>query len=230
MLPSQSGLSVRDIAAMIDHTLLKPQATDTDIRRLCQEARQYQFVAVCVNPYWVPLAAAELSGSAVRVAAVAGFPLGANTTEIKVKEAETAIAAGAHEVDMVLNIGELCGGNIDAVQRDIAAVVAASHSRGALVKVIFETALLTDEQKTAACHLSKDAGADFVKTSTGFSTNGATVADVALMRGIVGPVIGVKASGGVRTLDDLRAMHAAGANRIGTSAGVQIMIRRMETP
>jgi len=230
MLPSQSGLSVRDIAAMIDHTLLKPQATDTDIRRLCQEARQYQFVAVCVNPYWVPLAAAELSGSAVRVAAVAGFPLGANTTEIKVKEAETAIAAGAHEVDMVLNIGELCGGNIDAVQRDIAAVVAASHSRGALVKVIFETALLNDEQKTAACHLSKDAGADFVKTSTGFSTNGATVADVELMRRIVGPTMGVKASGGVRTLDDLHAMYAAGANRIGTSAGVQIMIRRMETP
>jgi len=230
MLPSQSGLSVRDIAAMIDHTLLKPQATDTDIRRLCQEARQYQFVAVCVNPYWVPLAAAELSGSAVRVAAVAGFPLGANTTEIKVKEAETAIAAGAHEVDMVLNIGELCGGNIDAVQRDIAAVVAASHSRGALVKVIFETALLNDEQKTAACHLSKDAGADFVKTSTGFSANGATVADVELMRRIVGPTMGVKASGGVRTLDDLHAMYAAGANRIGTSAGVQIMIRRMETP
>jgi deoxyribose-phosphate aldolase len=230
MLPSQSGLSVRDIAAMIDHTLLKPQATDTDIRRLCQEARQYQFVAVCVNPYWVPLAAAELSGSAVRVAAVAGFPLGANTTEIKVKEAETAIAAGAHEVDMVLNIGELCGGNIDAVQRDIAAVVAASHSRGALVKVIFETALLNDEQKTAACHLSKDAGADFVKTSTGFSANGATVADVELMRRIVGPTMGVKASGGVRTLDDLHAMYAAGANRIGTSAGVQIMSRRMETP
>jgi deoxyribose-phosphate aldolase len=230
MLPSQSGLSVRDIAAMIDHTLLKPQATDTDIRRLCQEARRYQFVAVCVNPYWVPLAAAELSGSAVRVAAVAGFPLGANTTEIKVKEAETAIAAGAHEVDMVLNIGELCGGNIDAVQRDIAAVVAASHSRGALVKVIFETALLNDEQKTAACHLSKDAGADFVKTSTGFSANGATVADVELMRRIVGPTMGVKASGGVRTLDDLHAMYAAGANRIGTSAGVQIMIRRMETP
>ena len=230
MPPSQSGLSVRDIAAMIDHTLLKPQATDTDIRRLCQEARQYQFVAVCVNPYWVPLAAAELSGSAVRVAAVAGFPLGANTTEIKVKEAETAIAAGAHEVDMVLNIGELCGGNIDAVQRDIAAVVAASHSRGALVKVIFETALLNDEQKTAACHLSKDAGADFVKTSTGFSANGATVADVELMRRIVGPTMGVKASGGVRTLDDLHAMYAAGANRIGTSAGVQIMIRRMETP
>jgi len=230
MPPSQSGLSVRDIAAMIDHTLLKPQATDTDIRRLCQEARRYQFVAVCVNPYWVPLAAAELSGSAVRVATVAGFPLGANTTEIKVKEAETAIAAGAHEVDMVLNIGELCGGNIDAVQRDIAAVVAASHSRGALVKVIFETALLNDEQKTAACHLSKDAGADFVKTSTGFSANGATVADVELMRRIVGPTMGVKASGGVRTLDDLHAMYAAGANRIGTSAGVQIMIRRMETP
>jgi deoxyribose-phosphate aldolase len=223
MLPTRSGLSVRDIAALIDHTLLKPQATAADIRRLCQEAKQYQFAAVCVNPYWVPLAATELAGSPVRVATVAGFPLGANTTAVKVTEAEVAIAAGAHEIDMVLNIGELCGGNLDAVHRDIAAVVAASHARGALVKVILETALLNDEQKTAACHLSKDAGADFVKTSTGFSTHGATVADVELMRRVVGPATGVKGSGGVRTLEDLRAMHAAGANRIGTSAGVHIM-------
>jgi len=230
MSPSHSGLPVREIAAMIDHTLLKPQATDADIRRLCQEARQYQFVAVCVNPCWVPLAVAELAGSPVKVATVAGFPLGANTTEIKVKEAETAIAAGAREIDMVLNIGELCGGNLDAVHRDIAAVVAASHARGALVKVILETALLDDQQKTAACHLSKDAGADFVKTSTGFSTHGATVADVELMRRAVGPAMGVKASGGVRSLEDLQAMVAAGANRIGTSAGVQIMLRGMETP
>ena len=230
MLPTRSGLPVRDIAALIDHTLLKPQATEADIRKLCQEARQYQFAAVCVNPYWVPLAASELAGSPVRVATVAGFPLGANTTEIKVKEAETAIVAGALEIDMVLNIGELCGGNIDAVHRDIAAVVAASHSRGALVKVILETSLLNDEQKTAACHLSKDAGADFVKTSTGFSTHGATVHDVALMRRVVGPGMGVKASGGVRTLEDLQAMVAAGANRIGTSSGVQIMTHCMETP
>lgn len=230
MLPTRSGLSVRDIAALIDHTLLKPQATEADIRKLCQEARQYQFVAVCVNPYWVPLAAAELAGSPVRIATVAGFPLGANTTDIKVKEAQTAIAAGAHEIDMVLNVGELCGGNLDAVHRDIAAVVAASHSRGALVKVILETALLSDEQKAAACHLSKDAGADFVKTSTGFSTHGATVEDVALMRRVVGPALGVKASGGVRSLEDLQAMVAAGANRIGTSSGVHIVTHCTETP
>ena len=230
MPPSQSGLPVRDIAALIDHTLLKPQATEADIRKLCQEARQYRFAAVCVNPCWVPLAASELAGSPVKVATVAGFPLGANTTEIKVTEAQAAIAAGALEIDMVLNIGELCGGNLDAVHRDIAAVVGASHSRGALVKVILETALLNDEQKTAACHLSKDAGADFVKTSTGFSAHGATVHDVELMRRVVGPETGVKASGGVRTLQDLRAMLAAGANRIGTSAGVDIMTHSRETP
>ena len=178
---------------------------------------------MCVNPYWVALAAEELAGSSVLVAAVAGFPLGANTTAIKVAETEAVIAAGAREVDMVLNIGELCAGNLDAVQADIAAVVAAAHARGALVKVILETALLTDDQKIAACTLSKQAGADFVKTSTGFSTHGATVHDVALMRRAVGPDIGVKASGGIRTLEDLEAMRAAGANRIGTSSGVQIV-------
>lgn len=215
---------------MIDHTLLKPQATEADIRRLCQEARQYQFAAVCVNPYWVSLAAEELAGSPVRVATVAGFPLGANTTTVKVTEAEAAIVAGAHEVDMVLNIGELCGGHLDAVYRDIAGVVTAVHARGALVKVILETALLNDDQKTAACTLSKQAGADFVKTSTGFSTHGATLHDVELMRRVVGPGMGVKASGGVRTLEDLRAMHAAGASRIGTSAGVLIMTNAMEAP
>lgn len=154
---------------------------------------------------------------------VAGFPLGANTTIVKVTEAEAVIADGAHEVDMVLNIGELCDGNLDAVQADIAAVVAAAHARGALVKVILETALLTDGQKIAACMICKQAGADFVKTSTGFSTHGATIHDVALMRQTVGPEIGVKASGGVRTLQDLEAMRAAGANRIGTSSGVQIV-------
>jgi deoxyribose-phosphate aldolase len=216
-------MPVREIAALIDHTLLQPQATAADIRRLCQEARRYGFAAVCVNPYWVPLAAAELSGSPVRVATVAGFPLGANTTIVKVTETEAAIGYGAHEVDMVLNIGELCEGNLDAVQADIAAVVAATHARGALVKVILETALLTDDQKIAACRICRQAGADFVKTSTGFSTHGATVHDVALMRQTVGPVIGVKASGGVRTLQDLEAMRAAGANRIGTSSGVQIV-------
>jgi len=223
MLPSHSAGSVRAVSAMIDHTLLKPQATAADIRRLCQEARQYQFVTACVNPYWVPLAAAEVAGSPVLVAAVVGFPLGANTAAIKVAETEDSIAAGAREIDMVLNVGELCGGNLNAVHTDIAAVVAAAHARGAVVKVILETALLTDDQKKAACDLSKRAGADFVKTSTGFSTHGATAHDVALMRGIVGPEMGVKASGGIRTLEDLQAMRAAGANRIGTSSGIQII-------
>ena len=216
-------MPVREIAALIDHTLLKPQATAADIRKLCQEARQYGFAAVCVNPYWVPLAALELAGSAVRVAAVAGFPLGANTTRTKVTEAEAAVIAGAREIDMVLNIGELCAGHLDSVRADILAVVSATHARSALVKVILETALLSDDQKTAACTLSQQSGADFVKTSTGFSAHGATAHDVALMRRVVGPDMGVKASGGIRTLEGLEAMRAAGASRIGTSSGVQIM-------
>jgi deoxyribose-phosphate aldolase len=216
-------MPVREIAALIDHTLLKPQATAADIRRLCQEARRYEFATVCVNPYWVSLAAAEVAGSPVRVAAVAGFPLGANTTAIKVAETEAVMAAGAREVDMVLNIGELCAGNLDAVRADVTAVVSAAHARGALVKVILETALLSDDQKIAACAICKQAGADFVKTSTGFATHGATVHDVDLMRRAVGRDTGVKASGGIRTLEDLEAMRAAGANRIGTSAGVQIV-------
>ena len=223
MPPSASVGSVRQIAALIDHTLLKPQATGADIRRLCQEARRFEFATVCVNPYWVGMAASELAGSSVLVAAVAGFPLGANTTALKVAETEAAIAAGAREIDMVLNIGELCAGNLKAVAVDIAAVVAAAHARGALVKVILETCLLTDDQKIAACDISKKAGADFVKTSTGFSTHGATIHDVALMRRVVGPDMGVKASGGIRTLEDLEAMRAAGATRIGTSSGVQIV-------
>jgi len=216
-------MPVRAIAALIDHTLLKPQATADDVRRLCQEARRYEFAAVCVNPYWVTLAASELTGSSVLVATVAGFPLGANTTGVKVAEAQAAIAAGAREIDMVLNIGELHAGHLDAVRADIAAVVAASHARNATVKVILETALLNDDQKIAACNLSQQAGADFVKTSTGFSTHGATVHDVALMRRTVGLDMGVKASGGIRTLEDLEAMRAAGATRIGTSSGVQIV-------
>ena len=223
MPPSTPGGSVRDIAALIDHTLLKPQATAADIRRLCQEARHHRFVTVCVNPYWVRLAASELAGSSVLVAAVAGFPLGAGTTAIKAAETEAAIADGAREIDMVLNIGELCAGNLQAVGVDLAAVIAAAHSHGALVKVILETALLTDDQKIAACELSQLAGADFVKTSTGFSTHGATVHDVALMRRVVGPGMGVKASGGIRTLEDLEKMVAAGATRIGASASVKIV-------
>ena len=216
-------MPVREIAALIDHTLLKPQATEADIRRLCQEAREHEFAAVCLNPYWVALAAKELAGSPVHVATVAGFPLGANTTAVKVAETEVAINAGAREIDMVLNVGELCGGNFGAVRADIAGVIAAAHARGALVKVILETALLSDDQKISACTICKQAGADFVKTSTGFSTTGATVHDVALMHREVGPTIGVKASGGIRTLEDLEAMRAAGATRIGTSSGVKIV-------
>jgi deoxyribose-phosphate aldolase len=216
-------MPVREIAALIDHTLLKPQATEADIRRLCQQARQHGFAAVCLNPYWVALAAKELAGSAVHVATVTGFPLGANTTAVKVAETEEAIRAGAREIDMVLNLGELCAGNLDAVRADIAAVVAAAHARRAIVKVILEASLLSDDQKIAACTICKQAGADFVKTSTGFSTGGATVHDVALMRREVGPNMGVKASGGIRTLENLEAMRAAGATRIGTSSGVQIV-------
>jgi deoxyribose-phosphate aldolase len=211
------------IAGLIDHTLLKPEATEADIRKICGEARVYGFASVCVNPYWVPVVAAELAGSAVKVCSVIGFPLGASVMEIKIAETRAAVRAGAHEIDMVLNIGELRSGNHNAVAEDIHAVVDAAHTGGAIVKVIIETALLDDEQKTVACTLSKEAGADFVKTSTGFAAHGATVEDVALMRKTVGAEMGVKASGGIRTLEDLRKMVAAGATRIGTSAGVKIV-------
>jgi deoxyribose-phosphate aldolase len=211
------------VAWLIDHTLLRADATASEIRKLCAEAREYGFWSVCVNPYWVPLAASELKGSTVKVCTVIGFPLGASATVIKAAEASEAIKEGAAEVDMVLNIGELKSGNHDAVRADIAAVAQAAHAGHAILKVILETALLTDAQKELASHLAKDAGADFVKTSTGFSTAGATVADVALMRRAVGPALGVKASGGIRTLDDVNAMVAAGATRIGASAGVKIV-------
>jgi len=211
------------IAAMIDHTLLRPEATAADIRKVCQEARQYGFASVCVNPYWVPLAAAELSGSPVKVCTVVGFPLGASATAIKVAETEAALRDGAREIDMVINIGELRGENHDAVLQDIQAVVKAAHQGGAIVKTILETALLDDQQKTIACTLAKSVGAEFVKTSTGFGPHGATVHDVALMRQAVGPEMGVKASGGIRTLEDLRKMVAAGATRIGASASVAIV-------
>jgi deoxyribose-phosphate aldolase len=211
------------IAALIDHTLLKPEATEADIRRICGEARVYGFASVCVNPYWVPVVAAELAGSAVKVCSVVGFPLGANASELKVLETESALRAGATEIDMVINIGEMIGGNSKLVGSEIEALVAVAHAGGAIVKVIFETALLSDHQKAEACGLSKDAGADFVKTSTGFGPGGATVEDVALMRKTVGPDMGVKASGGIRTLEDLRKMVAAGATRIGSSAGVKIV-------
>src|SRR5579872_521790 len=211
------------IARMIDHTLLRPEATAADIRKLCAEARQWGFAAACVNPYWVPLVAVELNGSPVKVCTVIGFPLGATTTDSKLAEAVEALRAGAQELDMVINIGALRGGDRDAVLRDIQRMVQASHFAGAIVKVILETALLDDAQKTTASEIAKAAGADFVKTSTGFGPGGATAHDVALMRRAVGPKMGVKASGGIRTLDDVKKMIAAGATRIGASAGVKIM-------
>ncbi|HTC36964.1 MAG TPA: deoxyribose-phosphate aldolase [Bryobacteraceae bacterium] len=215
--------SAPSIASLIDHTLLKADATRADILDLCRQARDYNFASVCVNAYWVPLAAAELAASPVKVCTVVGFPLGATSTAAKVAETEVALANGAQEIDMVQNIGALRGGDHAAVQHDIQAVVEAAHRRGAIVKVILETALLDDDQKVAACLLAKAAGADFVKTSTGFGPSGATVHDVELMRRTVGPDLGVKASGGIRTLDDFNKMVAAGATRVGASASVKIV-------
>jgi deoxyribose-phosphate aldolase len=213
----------RTIARLIDHTILKPDAARDEVKTVCAEALQYEFASVCVNAFWVPLVAAELKGSPVKVCTVAGFPLGATSTAAKVAETRAALADGAREIDMVINVGALRGGETVVVERDIRAVVEASHAAGAIVKVIIETALLTDDQKVLACQLAQAAGADFVKTSTGFAKSGATVEDIALMRRTVGPAMGVKASGGIRTLTDLKAMIAAGATRIGASAGVSMM-------
>jgi deoxyribose-phosphate aldolase len=211
------------IAAMIDHTILKPEATRADVLKVCREAREYRFASVCINPYWVPLVRAELAGSPVKVCTVVGFPLGATSTEAKVAETAAALRAGAQEIDMVINVGALRSEDHDAVKSDIRQVVTVAHEAGAIVKVILETALLDDNQKAVACTLSKLAGADFVKTSTGFGPSGATAHDVALMRNVVGAEMGVKAAGGIRTLADLRAMAAAGATRIGASASVKIV-------
>lgn len=211
------------IAAVIDHTILKPEATRAEVLKVCQEARQYGFASVCVNPYWVPLVRQELAGSSVKVCTVVGFPLGATSTEAKVAETAAAVRDGAQEIDMVINVGALRSGDRLAVEQDIREVVEVSHRAGAIVKVILETALLDDRQKVVASTLAKLAGADFVKTSTGFSKTGATAHDVALMRSVVGPSIGVKAAGGIRTLADLEAMTAAGATRIGASASVKIV-------
>lgn len=205
----------------IDHTLLKPEASQEQILSLIEEAKKYNFASVCVNPTWVPFAAQELYGTAVKVCTVIGFPLGASTSATKVFETKNAIENGADEVDMVINIGRLKTGDDDFVEADIHAVVKASGSK--LVKVIIETCLLTDEEKVRACRLAQKAGADFVKTSTGFSTGGATVADIALMRQTVGPDMGVKASGGARSLEDALAFIEVGATRIGASSGVAIM-------
>lgn len=212
-----------NLAGMIDHTLLKPDATPDQIAQLCFEARKYNFASVCVNPAWVPLCAELLKGTSAKVCTVIGFPLGATAPEVKAFEATNAINQGATEIDMVINIGALKARDLDLVAKDIRGVVVAAHSRNVLVKVIIETALLTDEEKVIACLLSKEAGANFVKTSTGFSGGGATVNDIALMRRVVGPEMGVKASGGVRTYEDAESMIKAGATRIGASAGVKII-------
>jgi deoxyribose-phosphate aldolase len=211
------------MARYIDHTLLKPEATADEIDQLCREAEQYHFASVCINPTWVKRAAENLRGTSVPVCTVIGFPLGATTPEIKAMEARRALRDGAREVDMVLNIGALKSADYDLVRTDIEKVVDAAHDGGALCKVILETALLTDEEKVIASSLAKQARADFVKTSTGFGPGGATVYDVALMRETVGPEMGVKASGGVRTTDDAEDMIAAGATRIGASAGIEIV-------
>lgn len=216
-------LTRASLAKYMDHTLLKPEATAADIDRVVAEARQYGTASVCVNPYWVARVAAGLSGSGVKTCTVIGFPLGATSTASKVAETRDATAHGAQEIDMVINIGELKAGNDDAVRSDISAVANAAHEAGALLKVIIETCLLSDEEKRRACELSVAGGADFVKTSTGFSTGGATTADITLMRETVGPELGVKASGGIRTLEAAEAMIEAGATRLGVSAAVSIL-------
>jgi deoxyribose-phosphate aldolase len=212
-----------DLAAMIDHTLLKPQATEDQLRQLCAEAREFGFATVCVNPAWVPLCSSLLAGSAVKVCTVIGFPLGATLAEVKVYESQRCMALGARELDMVINIGALKSRQYGVVEDDIASVVQVAHSLGASVKVIIEAAYLSDEEKVEACALAKAARADYVKTSTGFGPGGATVEDVALMRRVVGPEMGVKAAGGVKTAEEAKAMIAAGATRIGASAGIKIV-------
>lgn len=217
-------LANKSIARKIDHTLLKPDATVDDITALCDEAKKYQFASVCVNPGNVSLCSDLLKGSNVKVCTVIGFPLGATTTEAKRFEAEQAIKNGAEEIDMVINVGQLKQGNYDYVFNDVNQVVLAAKKNNNICKVILETALLTDEEKIKACIICKHAGADFVKTSTGFSKGGATVGDIALMKYVVGSAVGVKASGGIRSREDANAMIASGADRIGASASVKIVL------
>ncbi len=211
----------KTIASMIDHTLLKPEATPAQVEKLCAEAAEYHFASVCVNPVYIPLAARLLDGTGVKVCCVVGFPLGAIAPEQKAAEAASCAAMGAEELDMVIHVGAAKAGDWALVKRDIAGVVKAAAGR--TVKVIIETCLLTDEEKVKACEAAKAAGADFVKTSTGFSTGGATTHDIALMRKTVGPEMGVKASGGIRDYATAMAMIEAGANRIGASAGIEIV-------
>ena len=211
-----------ELQRMIDHTILKPEATEAAVQKIIDEAKEYNFFSVCINPCWVAFASEQLADTDVAVCTVIGFPLGANTPEVKAYEAADAIKNGANEVDMVINIGALKSQQYDYVRQDIQGVVDAAKGK-ALVKVIIETALLTDEEKVKACELAKEAGADFVKTSTGFSTGGAKVADIRLMRETVGPDMGVKASGGVHNAEEALAMIEAGATRIGASTGVAIV-------
>jgi len=218
-----SGGAPGGVASMIDHTLLKPDAARRDIEALCREAAEYRFASVCVNPTWVALCASLLQATGVKVCSVVGFPLGATTPDTKHYETRRAIFDGAREIDMVINIGALKSGELRVVERDVEAVTFPCREAGALSKVIIEAALLTDDEKITACTLAKAAGADYVKTSTGFGPGGATAADVALMRRVVGEDMGVKAAGGVRDLESLKAMVAAGATRVGASAGVRIV-------
>src|SRR4029079_713754 len=218
-----TGGAPNGVAAMIDHTLLKPDATRAEIEKLCREAAEFKFATVCVNPVWVAESARLLRGSGVGVCSVVGFPLGATTADVKHYETRRAIFDGASEIDMVINIGALKSGDLQTVERDIAAVVGPCREANVVSKVILEVALLNDDEKVAGCTLSKAVGADFVKTSTGFASGGATAADVALMRRVVGADMGVKAAGGGRDYEGLKAMVAAGASRIGASAGVRIV-------
>ncbi len=218
-----AGGAPGSVAGLIDHTLLRPDATRQEIERLCAEALEHGFATVCVNPTWVALCAARLRSSAVGVCAVVGFPLGATTSDVKHFETHRVLFDGAREVDMVINVGALKSNDPRTVERDIEAVTGPARAAGATTKVIIEAAFLTDEEKVVACTLAKAAGADFVKTSTGFGPGGATVADVALMRRVVGPEMGVKAAGGVKDLEALKALVAAGASRVGASAGVRIV-------
>jgi deoxyribose-phosphate aldolase len=218
-----AGGAPAEVASMIDHTLLKPEATRQDIEALCREAAAFSFATVCVNPSWVGLAAEHLRGTPVRVCSVVGFPLGASMPDVKAYETRRAIVDGAREIDMVIQVGALRSGDLSAVACDIEGVTRACRESGVLSKVIIEAALLSDDEKVAACTLAKAAAADFVKTSTGYGPGGATAADVALMRRVVGSEMGIKAAGGVRDLDALKAMVAAGATRIGASAGVKIV-------
>jgi deoxyribose-phosphate aldolase len=219
----------RSVAGLIDHTLLNPAATGREIISLCAEARQFEFHAVMVNPAWVALAASQVHGTPVKVGTVIGFPLGANLSVTKLAEAETAAQNGAHDLDMVINVGALKSGDRVLVQTEIRSLAQVAHEHGAILKVILETALLSQEEKILVCALAADAGADFVKTSTGFAASGATVADVALMRGVVGLDVGVKAAGGIRTAAQVAELLDAGANRIGASASVAI-VRELGAP